>query len=50
MDDNEVPGFWRASSARPPPTSFPRVRELDLGDDWLRAVCWNNAATLLLRA
>jgi hypothetical protein len=23
------------------------LARLDLGDDWLRAVCWNNAATLL---
>jgi uncharacterized protein len=23
------------------------LAELDLGDDWLRAVCWDNAATLL---
>ncbi|WP_343870703.1 hypothetical protein [Dactylosporangium roseum] len=41
MDDDEIPDFWQALGV---------LARQNLGDDWLRAVCWNNAAALFLRA
>ena len=34
-------------SRTPTPTSWPALHRLDLGEEWLRAVCWENAARLL---